>query len=113
MGAANHFCLEYMIGTGCGWTDDYNCPGEKSGAVGTATEDQSIGFNCCCARGFFSASADQVKQAQQSRTGEALAHVLRRDGYGGVISGDFPLSRKKDADGDKDKKEDKKEDNAK
>jgi hypothetical protein len=50
------FCKDYMKDVGCGWTDEYSCPGQPHSANfkwsakddGTAGRDSSKGWTCCC-----------------------------------------------------------------
>merc|ERR1711870_84044 len=41
-------CTAYIENTGCGWTGQYNCPGQSPGTNGAATDDGSTGYACCC-----------------------------------------------------------------
>lgn len=43
-------CDAYMDETGCGWTEEYACPGAKNLPADqvVANDDGSLGFNCCC-----------------------------------------------------------------
>lgn len=47
-------CADYCSHTGCEWTWDYSCPwatnyaGQPLGLHGTATNDGSTGYQCCC-----------------------------------------------------------------
>merc|ERR1712032_875487 len=46
-------CTDYMSSTGCGWTSDWNCPGQPDGKQGPAGDDGSIGYECCCNNGLW------------------------------------------------------------
>ena len=35
-------------GISCGWNTEHACPGQRKGAKGWATNDGTIGFQCCC-----------------------------------------------------------------
>lgn len=41
-------CENYMYSTGCDWTVKNRCPGQNSSNSGTAENDGSIGYTCCC-----------------------------------------------------------------
>ena len=44
-------CCELIgaVGEGCAWTREYSCPGHPiAGAKGSAKDDGSDGFKCCC-----------------------------------------------------------------
>merc|ERR1712048_1050742 len=43
-------CYSYLTTTGCGWTSDYNCPGQPLGRRGAAGQDGTLGYKCCCAQ---------------------------------------------------------------
>jgi hypothetical protein len=45
-------CAEYTSTVGCGWTLDWNCPGQRGG-IGAASHDGSLGYACCCTRGLW------------------------------------------------------------
>jgi len=44
-------CDKYMAETGCSWTAQFSCPGQLAGSDGTSSDDGTIGYVCCCARG--------------------------------------------------------------
>mmetsp|Transcript_108188 Transcript_108188/g.316384 ORF Transcript_108188/g.316384 Transcript_108188/m.316384 type:complete len:469 (-) Transcript_108188:176-1582(-) len=46
-------CSAYMAKTGCSWTAKWNCPGQARGSRGTAGNDGSQGFDCCCNLGMW------------------------------------------------------------
>merc|ERR1719230_566209 len=46
-------CVEYMQNTGCGWTKEYNCPGQPAGSKDAAGDDGSDGYKCCCLQGLW------------------------------------------------------------
>merc|ERR1712012_1504134 len=46
--AKDQGCDAYMEKTGCGWTTDWNCPGQPTGKKGPTGNDGSLGYNCCC-----------------------------------------------------------------
>lgn len=41
-------CGSYCSTTGCGWTSDWSCPWQPSGAQGHASDDGTLGYSCCC-----------------------------------------------------------------
>lgn len=41
-------CGSYCSLTGCGWTSDWSCPWQPTGAQGHASDDGSVGYDCCC-----------------------------------------------------------------
>jgi hypothetical protein len=42
------WCETYLATIGCGWTQEWSCPGELVGSSGIAQSDGSLGFTCCC-----------------------------------------------------------------
>jgi hypothetical protein len=46
-------CSAYDDGQLCGWTQEYNCPGQAPGTKGTATPDKTDGYYCCCNQGLW------------------------------------------------------------
>jgi hypothetical protein len=65
-------CESYLRDTGCGWTKDYACPG-KTGRVGIASDDGTVGYRCCC-NGLATptaaaAFARRQQEEQQERSG--------------------------------------------
>merc|ERR1712150_17168 len=43
-------CDAYMVETGCEWTLDYTCPGQRPTmqTVNPARDDGTLGYDCCC-----------------------------------------------------------------
>jgi len=41
-------CATYCTETGCGWTKQWSCPWEPVGTRGHASNDGSVGYDCCC-----------------------------------------------------------------
>merc|ERR1740117_1123737 len=41
-------CDRYMSSTGCGWTSKFSCPNQQQGSRGSAQDDNTIGYGCCC-----------------------------------------------------------------
>ena len=37
-----------MSSSGCDWTARYSCPTQPAGSAGTASDDGTEGFDCCC-----------------------------------------------------------------
>ena len=50
-------CSKYLADSGCGWTSDYSCPGQVGGSKGTASNDGSEGYKCCCELGWFKSTS--------------------------------------------------------
>jgi len=48
-------CSDYINKTGCAWTAWYNCPGQRNGTHGSASNFNSLGFSCCCRQGLWRA----------------------------------------------------------
>jgi hypothetical protein len=61
-------CSGYMVGTGCGWTSSYNCPGQTSGSQGAAGDDGSLGYDCCCRQGLWQATTNPTSLPTSSPT---------------------------------------------
>lgn len=44
-------CAQYEAEVGCRWTESFSCPGQHLGKEGTAKDDGTLGYRCCCAYG--------------------------------------------------------------
>lgn len=53
----NANCASYMNETGCGWTSDWNCPGQSAGSQGESGDPSSTGHMCCCTMGLWQKAA--------------------------------------------------------
>merc|ERR1719436_290871 len=56
-----------MQSTGCTWTRDYNCHGQQGGRIGSARQDGTLGFKCCCKFKLWKKPARHNKVAKQCR----------------------------------------------
>jgi len=52
-------CKDYMMTEGCGWTLEWNCPAQEGGD-GKANPDGSVGYKCCCDKGYWKQAAPVV-----------------------------------------------------
>eukprot|EP00931_Biecheleriopsis_adriatica_P002697 TRINITY_DN10374_c3_g1_i10.p1 TRINITY_DN10374_c3_g1~~TRINITY_DN10374_c3_g1_i10.p1 ORF type:complete len:352 (+),score=43.24 TRINITY_DN10374_c3_g1_i10:78-1133(+) len=41
-------CSSYSTKSSCAWTSEWNCPGQTPGSSGSASADDSLGYECCC-----------------------------------------------------------------
>lgn len=46
-------CAREIKKDGCAWTAKYNCPYQKLGSAGEASDDNSISYDCCCKAGMW------------------------------------------------------------
>eukprot|EP00930_Biecheleria_cincta_P095172 TRINITY_DN87182_c0_g1_i1.p1 TRINITY_DN87182_c0_g1~~TRINITY_DN87182_c0_g1_i1.p1 ORF type:complete len:596 (-),score=102.24 TRINITY_DN87182_c0_g1_i1:190-1977(-) len=46
-------CKVFMQTSGCGWTKQYNCPGQPAGTDGVASGVGTDGYECCCTLGLW------------------------------------------------------------
>lgn len=53
----NAKCESYMNKTGCGWTSEWNCPGQSAGSQGASGDLSSTGHMCCCTLGLWQKAA--------------------------------------------------------
>lgn len=60
-------CSDYVNKSGCGWTAQHNCPGQRNGTVGSASNFSSLGFSCCCQQGLW--RAEGMCAAYMARSG--------------------------------------------
>eukprot|EP00927_Polykrikos_kofoidii_P071883 TRINITY_DN68084_c0_g1_i1.p1 TRINITY_DN68084_c0_g1~~TRINITY_DN68084_c0_g1_i1.p1 ORF type:complete len:619 (+),score=66.26 TRINITY_DN68084_c0_g1_i1:102-1859(+) len=77
-------CSNYAAYSGCGWTSEYNCPGQTGGPH-QAGDDGSIGYRCCCEEGGWRTVSVSVKPGTKHQTmigygaglPQSSAHVLQ------------------------------------
>jgi hypothetical protein len=51
-------CSAYMNSTGCRWTNSWSCPGQPLGSQGSAADDGTDGYDCCCNQGLWHTCGD-------------------------------------------------------
>jgi hypothetical protein len=51
-------CKRYNVSVTCDWTKKWSCPGQPIGYKGTAEDDGSLGYKCCCSFKFWDPSTD-------------------------------------------------------
>merc|ERR1719359_34842 len=75
-------CLAYNVTDGCGWTHEYNCPGQTTatkigdvtannsvhGSPQVATPNPSTGFQCCCTNRGWEATCGVAASTQTTCT---------------------------------------------
>mmetsp|Transcript_82981 Transcript_82981/g.213823 ORF Transcript_82981/g.213823 Transcript_82981/m.213823 type:complete len:518 (-) Transcript_82981:129-1682(-) len=88
-------CDALMSTYGCGWTKDYNCPGQAPGAIGSAIDDGSDAYACCCRLGMWQddASAQQTASTPHATSSRApapaaLAAAHSRQAYLAILRRD-------------------------
>jgi len=82
-------CTDYMSVTTCGWTQQWNCPGQKPGSEGRTDNDGSLGYTCCCVYGFW--NKERFLEAQNSNLpvpayGNHAAEGEVDESYVGLVS---------------------------
>lgn len=65
-------CHNYYDATGCSWTTDFNCPGQAAGHVGVAGNDNTTGYECCCAQDMW-----KLMKGLNTTTSPKVLHMLR------------------------------------
>jgi hypothetical protein len=63
-------CGPYMQSVGCGWTHQWNCP-DQSGGLGKARVDGTLGYGCCCARGYWKSPPPTNSSGDYWSTGDS------------------------------------------
>ena len=71
-------CHRYMTGEGCGWTNQWNCP-DQTGSPEKAGDDGSLGYDCCCNKGFWTVEAVWRPPNADENGSDMITHHMEND----------------------------------
>ncbi|CAE8643156.1 unnamed protein product, partial [Polarella glacialis] len=72
-------CQAFADRTGCSWTSDWSCPGQKVGRRGIAAHE-GMGFECCCTRELWKFEEERAMQFLPNCSATAFIVTSVRNG---------------------------------